>query len=313
MKICLPTNRKSYSGQALVMAMIVVIISVIVGLAVFSRTIRDQRLVAFEQASSEALEIADSYINLFASINTTTLFQSVEQGDVEVQGYKDLKNLLASYEMDDLDNDVFASCKEGTSSIKVKLSLTSQEYLELTDSTTMGYIVGPNYSSVADGCKLQLYTEPRGYSSVGFLVHKVYGKKISDLIEYKEYALEDILPYCISSTTECTNSRLQDKASWTLQSTLEPLEIGLKDVKGGYSLDEIRITPIAGTVAVKSVLNNEGCAGELDLKTVKVSVTVTCANASRGKDVLIPRENNQSYSTIFDYTVYNGSGLLQPY
>ncbi|MHC1716930.1 MAG: hypothetical protein AB9915_03560 [Candidatus Dojkabacteria bacterium] len=304
-------DKSVYSGQALVMAMVVVVVTVIIGLSVFSRVLQDQRLVVFEQASGEALEIADSYVNLFSSINTDVLFTDVENGEININGYDNIKSLLSQYGIENLDSEVFAQCKSGASDINAKLSLTSEEYLELGEAITMGYVL--NSAPASDSCNMQLFFEPRGYSSVGLIVHKIYGKSTSTGKEYKEYGLDDILPYCISSTTECTSSRLQDKDSWSVINTIQPLTIGLKDSKDGYTLDEVRITPIAGTVAVKSHISEPGCAGNLDLKTLKISVTVTCANATRGKEVLIPRSNNLSYSSIFDYTVYNGNGLLQPY
>ena len=52
-----------YSGQALAIVMIVIVVAVVIGMAMLSRTLRDQQLTVQEQTSAEALELSDSVID----------------------------------------------------------------------------------------------------------------------------------------------------------------------------------------------------------------------------------------------------------
>ena len=87
--------------------------------------------------------------------------------------------------------------------------------------------------------------------------------------------------------------------------------IALKETKGDYSLDEVRVTTVGGKVYLTSTLSNPGCAGNLDLATLRVETVATCNGTSRGQEVKITRNNNDSYPTTFDYAIYNAEGTLE--
>lgn len=307
------TKKNSYPAQAVIIAMIVVVVSAIMGMAILTRALRDNKSANSEKFSSEAIEISDSLINILSTANSNSLFDSLadESSNVKrIENIDDLKEYLTSLGIETNISPLFTNCDNSGSGVSVSMEKVANEQLELSESTTMGYIVNP--LSIASSCELILAPEPKGISSVGFIIHKIYGKGYPNSIEYKDYDLEDIEAYCISDTAECTNEDLVD-SSWIVKNESEKIKIALDEIKDGYFLDEVRITPIGGSVGVTSTLNNLGCAGGLDLNLLKVSVTTTCNGESRGKEMFFPRDNNLTYSTLFDYALYNSNGLFQPY
>ncbi len=306
-------NKKSYQAQAVIIAMIVVVISVIIGMAVLARALRDNKSATAEKLSSEAIEISDSLINIFSTADSDSLFNSVENENdnvKKIENISDLGEYLLSLGIETNVSSLFSNCDNASSGVSVSMEKVANEQLEISESTTMGYIVNP--LSVSGSCELILSTEPKGITSVGFIVHKIYGKGYPSSIEYKSYDLDDITAYCISNIAQCTNEKLED-SSWIVKNETEKIKIALDEIKDGYYLDEVRITPIGGSIGVTSTLNNLGCAGSLDLNLLKISVTTTCSGESRGKEILFPRSNNLTYSTLFDYVIYNSNGLFQPY
>lgn len=314
-----------YDAQAVIIAMVVVVISVIIGMSVISRSIRDKNSALTERYSSEALEIADSVLNVLSSVENDKLFSKLESGNGKLDkigSTSELTKLVKELGVNTDFSNLFTACEEtrsteGTKSSNVVVSLEtvdSQE-LELLEPATVGYRLNP--LEVANSCSLAISAEPRGVGSVGIVVREIYAKGHTlpvdpNRVEYRNYEFDDIKAYCISGEGTCTNGMLAGE-HWELRSKNSPVVIDLKKVKDGYSLDEVRVTPVGGTAAITAKLSTAGCAGKMDLKLIKVSVTATCNGKSRGKEALIPRGNNLSYSTTFDYVFYNNLNLFQPY
>lgn len=317
-------NRR-YDAQAVIIAMVVVVISVIIGMSVISRSLRDKNLALMERYSSEALEISDSVLNVLSTVENDKLFSKLEEkggqlGDIKSTG--ELTKFIKELGVDTDFSSLFTSCQESrsasgmkSSNVTVSFNTVDSQELELLEPATVGYRLNP--LDVASSCGLSISVAPRGVGSVGIVVREIYAKGHSnpiDLnrIEYKNYDFDDVNAYCVTGEGTCTNGMLASN-NWVLQNKNNPIVIDLKKVKDGYSLDEVRITPVGGTAAITSKLTTAGCAGKMDLKLIKVAVTATCNGESRGKEALIPRSNNLSYSTTFDYVFYNNLNKFQPY
>ena len=52
-----------YSGQALAIAMVVLVVSSLIAISIYSRTMKDKGLTLEERASAEALEVSDVILN----------------------------------------------------------------------------------------------------------------------------------------------------------------------------------------------------------------------------------------------------------
>ena len=314
MKICLLKNNGKYEAQALMITMIVLVVSVVIGMAVYSRTLRDRQSVINEQESSEALEVSDSLIDIFSEISGDDLLTSLGMEDsLRIENEAQLKEYLTNFGVDTTNLDFLSNtCSNTGASFVITVKPSTGEYIEVRDDMALSFVLGNNSQSLNPNCDLSLQFEPRGTNSVGLVIQKIYGKNYPNTI-YKEYEPDDMLAYCIHTGGSCDNERIISSDSWISTSSSAPMSIHLNEINDTYSLDEIRLLVVGGVLAVNSSLSEESCAGNFDLTMAKVSVEVNCNGVSRGKEVYIPRENNTSYSSVFDYAIYNDNGLLQPY
>ncbi len=303
-----------YSGQAIVIAMIIIVVSVIIGMSVISRSLRDKRAASVERSSGEALEISDSVINIFSTVDTENLFNNVEYENGQIKRIEGIAKLEEYFKDVGVESDVsslFKNCNNSESGIVVSMDKVDSQRVELLESNTLGYRLNP--LQVSDQCVLSIKGDPVASSSVGLIVDKIYGKGYPSSVEYKKYGYDDTVAYCITAdSTGCKSTTIAD-GGWILLNSGTPIKIDLKENKDGYALDEVRITSIGGITGVESSLNVAGCAGAMDLKMVKLSVMTTCDGESRGKEVLVPGPYNLTYSTMFDYVFYNNQGFFQPY
>lgn len=305
---------KRYSGQAIVIAMVIIVVSVIIGMSVISRSLRDKRSAIVERSSGEALEISDSVINIFSTVGSEKLFNNVEyeNGQIKrIEGITKLEEYLKDVGVESDISSLFSGCNDSESGIVVTMDKVDSQRVELLESNTLGYRMNPQ--QVADQCVLSIKGDPIASTSVGLIVEKVYGKGYPSSVEYKKYNYDDTAAYCITTDSTGCKSTVVADGGWTLLNSGTPIKIDLKESKDGYALDEVRITSIGGITGIESSLNVAGCAGAMDLKMVKLSVMTTCDGETRGKEVLVPGPYNLTYSTMFDYVFYNNQGFFQPY
>ncbi|MBP5204296.1 hypothetical protein J6Z48_01510, partial [bacterium] len=344
---------KKIPGQAVVIAMILLIVVSIIGLSLAYRMRKDNEGTLDKTTSAEALEISNSVVNVISLVDTNLLYKNVEQEANKTQdsdgnsvytkrisgvdeiksflqnevgiSFSDGKNIteLAAFE------NLFSNCGNGeggtASDVYMNLTTTPQSIIEIPDSVTIGYSV--QGQTVKDGCSLNLSFDPVLSSSIGVVVQKVYSRLYSNgLYEYKNYDLNDTKEFCVyKNGTSCDTTKYIGSAWGNLEANtvlnfytdgrvgipLREEDLSVDGAPTGYMLDEIRITPVGGNVYLSSSLSEPGCAGKLDLVGLKVEVVATCNGTSRGKEVVVPRENNDSYATTFDYVLYNSQGKLE--
>lgn len=307
--------KKVYSGQALAVVMIVLVISVVLGLAMLSRTLRDTRQVANEKSSAEALELADSVLDTFKGISLDKLDQTcTSYGGLrstegcKVEGATQVKTFMDTAGVSDNAIDSFDKCTNENSNIELtaKLASAEDEY-ELRSDKVRSFIVRqqtPNPST----CQLQLSFEPRGSSFGGVVISKIYARNYDANgipAEYKTYAFNDIQQYCIHLTGSlCANSGVYQD-SWTQVQSGTMITVPLA-ASGVYPLDEIRVRSVGGTVSMKASLSNPGCIQKWEM--VKLTVGANCSGTYRAKEVQFPQ--TESALPLFDYVLFNGEGTL---
>ena len=346
---------KKLQGQAVVIAMIVLIVVSIIGLSLAYRMRKDNEGTLNRTTSSDALEIANSVINVVSLVDSKLLFEAVETDANKtvdsdnnvvytrrISGVDGIKSFLQNevgitYSDDGGKNitelaaftNLFSNCGNGeggtASDVYMNLTTTSQNTIEVPDSVTIGYSV--QGQSIKDGCSLELSFDPVLSSSIGVVVQRVYSKPYSNgLYEYKNYDLNDTKEFCVyKAGTSCDSTKYIGSAWGSLEANaildfytdgragipLKDEDLSVDGIATGYMLDEVRVTPVGGNVYLTSSLSDPGCAGKLDLVDLKVEVVATCNGTSRGKEVMVPRENNDSYATTFDYVLYNSQGKLE--
>ena len=76
-------NKKTYSGQALAIIMVVIVVCSIIGFSMFSRSLRDKRSTIQERYSAEALEVNDNILDSFLQIADDQDLKDILELDTE--------------------------------------------------------------------------------------------------------------------------------------------------------------------------------------------------------------------------------------
>lgn len=318
--------KKKYSAQALAIAMVVLVVSSILAISIYSRISKDKTLSLDERASAEALEVSDLILDYLTDASINDVITAAEEAS-ETQTIETGISLTQ-----DSDTTQISTLLE---TIGINAGLESLDICPLTvagNSYTLSLTEGDlnTYFEIRPGqmmalplkgmalgadCSTVLRAAVRGDSTAGFTITKVYGKDYVNGLatSYKPYDESDVTHYCFSSGTGCNNSNFLDSSSdgvnWVYfaDDNTGQIDLNLKATSGEYQLDEVKITAIGGTVGIAyQITNPESCTQ--DLKMINVQAAANCSGSYRGKSVLIPKK--QWESPIFNYTIFNGEGSL---
>lgn len=306
-----------YSGQALAIVMIVLVISLILGMAMLSRVLRDNFRVVSEKSSAEALETVDAVIDALKGTPVTTMKASCAKPQFgngvtvsescKVTGTQNVTAYLSDLGINIDSSKTLQNCNSETSTIDVSTKLAGPEdELEIRPDNVRSFVLRGQTPTVA-GCTLNLTVESRGSDVSGMMISKVYARNyVSGLpTEFKPYELSDISSYCIFRGADCT-SNTDLVGTWTPVASGSQITIPLA-ASGGYNLDEIRIRSVNSIIAIKSTLSTLNCVKDWEM--LKVTVGSNCTGSYRAKEVQIPQ--NEWALPVFDYVVFNGSGVLK--
>lgn len=320
---------KKYEGQALAIAMVIVIISSIVATSVYFRSQRDKTIALEERLSAEALEISDLLLDNIIPIDLVEMATAIEAVREEEftfeQGTKPpLKENKNEQEISKLFTELgilvdiqnLNICNVNSSFNEYQLTVKEvdeETYFEIREGQTWSLPL--KNSLLEENCQLTVRLAPKGHSGAGFLTSKAFA---SDYMEsskfatnYKNYDYEDTNSYCFSENTMNCNS--QDEIlfdnSWIKYNTNEidnHLIFDLNETKQTYTLDEIRIRAVGGTVGLQYEISPPNCME--NLRMISLRATANCSGIYRGKEILIPE--TKWHNSIFDYVIFNGEGSL---
>lgn len=300
-----------YNAQALAIAMVVLVVSSIIGIAIYSRAAKDKLLSVGERASAEALEVSDLMLNQLVNIPISSVTQAIAgegntfdyvNGVTLTESNAQITELFTELGL----TEVFTGlnfCPVETDGNEYYLKIKEADpntYFEIRAGQVMAFPV--KGVSVGVGCSANLSFVLRGDSQVGFSVEKIYGKTYTNGIaqEYKPYEIEDVLQYCFG----CDPTRFIG-SGWTPQNDGDSIIVDLDEVNGTYVLDEIRVKAIGGTIGVGYALTTECTQG---FRLIDVQASANCDGTYRGKQILIPERKWSS--PVFDYSIFNGQGSL---
>jgi hypothetical protein len=323
-------KNEKYSAQALAIAMVVLVVSSILAISIYSRVSKDKSLSLDERNSAEALEVSDLILNyLTASPIESTI------GKIEDAGVQSLDNATGitltesatKTEISDLLNslsgvanslDNLSICPITVSDNTYFLNIRKADletYFEVRPGQIMALpIKGLSLPADANACTTTIKTAVRGDSGAGFSVTKVYARNYTDGIAaaYKPYQEEDVLNYCFASSSTCNSEgTLGGGLNWIpfKDDGSQDLSVALNEKKTynsvEYSLDEIKITAIGGTIGISYNIPTT-CTQELNM--INVQAGANCSGTYRGKSVLIPAK--QWEVPLFNYVLFNGEGSL---
>lgn len=223
---------KKYESQALAIAMVILVVSSLIGISIYSRSLKDKGLVLEERASAEALEVSDLVLDKLTQYPINTVIDAIvasenltefnhQEGIVlkdNNSGSSGVTSLLRSLGV--LEQNISLSelinplCPITTGSNEYQVTLRE------TDEHTSYEVKPGNVWSLpvknlvqSNQCKLNLKFSIKGDSRAGFVLTYIYCKYDENgyAIDCKEYAREDIQNYCFSDDgIECNNENFLD-------------------------------------------------------------------------------------------------------
>jgi len=325
---------KKYSGQALAIVMLVLVVSALIGLSIYSRTRRDKALTLEERASAEALEVSDIVLNSLTGYSVEDIIEGLRQA--EGLEPEDELNLIEGVVLLEDENNEEITTFFGAMGLSELLGVNSVSDLmgplcPIGESTNeyrltfaeaqqdITYPVPPGFSwsfstrkmdmsAVGPGeCKLTIYPTPSGDVGAGFVISRIYCEYDDEdrVVGCQRYREEDMESHCFSSGSGCNNSNFLDEPNW-LPYNYTGTDIGVEEaIEAGSKPSEIRLQAVSGTVDVSYELST-GCPS--GYKMYQLRVTANCMGVYRGKEIVIPED--KWYSPIFDYVIFNSKGNL---
>ena len=300
-----------YSAQALAIAMVVLVVSSIIGLAIYSRAAKDKLLSVGERSSAEALEVSDLMLNQLTTISINTVTQTIagegntfdyENGVTLTESNGQISELFTELGLEGAFSGLnFCPVATDGNEYYLKIKEASPDtFFEIRAGQVMAFPI--KGQAIGLGCSASLSFAMRGDSNVGFSVEKIYGQSYTNGIaqECKPYAIEDVKQYCFSCDA---NTFLGGE--WIPITESESLDYNFNELSGTYALDEIRVKAIGGTIGVGYALTTECTQG---FRLIDVQASANCDGTYRGKQILIPEKRWSS--PVFDYSIFNGQGSL---
>ena len=339
-------TKNKYEGQALAIVMIVLVVSSLIALSVYSRTMKDKGLTLEERASAEALEVSDFILDKITAYPIYTVIEAIgrvqdiegsgpEEGEeldlvtgvvLEESGANDTFKIsavmeeLGILESNQRVSDLLDPICPITDTIKNEYQLTL-----ITADEDIYYEIRPGQvwslpakniilqSTLSDECSLGMKFAVRGSSKAGFVLTRFYCSYDDQLnaTGCDEYIGEHIENYCFSDDGEnCNNSNFDDNSDW--------VKYNPEDGDGIPVITETMGSPEGGAfpseVRIKAVGGTIGISYVLppqcapDFRLFVLRVTANCSGVYRGKEILIPEQ--KWHNTLFDYVFFNGEGSI---
>lgn len=296
---------KKYSGQAIAIIMVILVVAAVIGASLYSRMIRNKGEVIDTRESSKALEQSGNILDAFITTDIRTLQDGLYEKlhnaggkiTIEATSLDDLTTKIEEYfgeiglELEELTMD--ASCSNYKMSFEFAPPSEGPEY-------NVGDVMAINLSSVPtvpSGCEVEL-NFPSGDNKI-FTVKEVYS---DGGVGYKPYELADMKVYC---TNNCTG--MSPTTSFETWDTKPILTYNMYNFKQN-GLTELRVIPLKGTIEIG--VSSENCGNIFDQFLIKA--TSICSGQERTMQVIIPSATNFGYDPMFDYTIYNSNGALAP-
>jgi hypothetical protein len=345
MKRNMNNRNTKYEAQALAITMVVLVVSAILGLSIYSRAMKDKLLTIEERASAEALEVADLTLDRLTSKSTDEVVAAISVLGVEADPTATLDSGFVLKENDNGDNYItrLFSNDGGSAEYFNNPILGEETYSELLSGICPIDVAGNEYQitlksaeenyEIRSGhswsipardvlksksnCRLDLNVEMAGDSRAGFVVSKFYCNYdvngiATDCEEY-QVSSNSVEKYCFSDDEiNCNDvSRFYDPGSpWQkvpTEGNVIEYQMSLAD-----SPTEVRVTAIGGTVDIGYKIwdptDPTSVACSQGLQMYQLRATANCNGVYRGKEILIPEE--KWHDAIFDYVIFNNEGPI---
>jgi hypothetical protein len=345
MKRDMNNRNTKYEAQALAITMVVLVVSAILGLSIYSRSMKDKLLTIEERASAEALEVADLTLDRLTSKPTDEVVAAISDLGVKADPTATLDSGFVLKENDNGDNYITRLLSNDGGSVEYfnnpilgeetysellsgicPIDVAGNEYQITLKSAEENYEIrsGHSWSIPArdvlkskTNCRLDLNVEMAGDSRAGFIVSKYYcdydANGIATDCEEYQVSSNSVDKYCFSDDgIDCNDvSRFYDPGSpWQkvpTEGNVIEYQMSLAD-----SPTEIRVTAVGGTVDIGYTIWDPTDPASTDcakgLQMYQLRATANCNGVYRGKEILIPEE--KWHDAIFDYVIFNNEGPI---
>ncbi len=326
-------KKEKYSGQALALAMVVLVVSSILAISIYSRVSKDKTLSLDERNSAESLEVSDLILNYLTSSPIKEIVTEIEKDpskDLDSENGITLTESSSTGEIGTL-LDTITGMTNSLSTLSIcPTTVADNTYilnirkadLETFYEVRAGQIMALPIKELSVGlpaeaatCQTTIRAAVRGDDGAGFSISQIYGRDYSNgtsAAQYKPYEEDDILNYCFATGGSCNSDTLDNGQNWIAYEDdgtgeIDPIYLNAKKTFGGlvYNLDEIKITAIGGTIGIAYEIPS-ACTSELNMLNVQVGAT--CSGTYRGKSILVPAR--QWEVPLFNYVIFNGEGTL---
>ena len=318
------TKTGMYSGQAIAIVMVILVVATVLGASLYSRTLKNKEAAINTKDSMMAVEQADSLLDLFVRADFSflqTLSSQVQSSgeSIEFNNTAELKQFLDG---EGVDTTIISSvnnwCENTSNGSSLKLTISEAESTDFVDvrvgSARVFNLQGNTYTGGGD-CNLTLMFEARDNAPTLFTIKEIYGNDSGEVAEYiNDGSTDDMIAYCFKpGSSSCTQEDLEGIAapSGSFKPLLSgnTLSITLNKTRGEYTLQQVRVIPLNLTLAVSHSIGN--CSQKSKFAYMKVNAAVNCYGSFREKQIMVPGADSLGYSSLFDYTIYN-IGTLRP-
>jgi len=268
---------KKYSGQAIAIIMVVLVVAAVIGASLYSRMVRNKGEVVDTRESQKALEQAGNVLDAFTTLDLPSLqnllsgkLSSDEDGIITLENVGNIREFLG-----DLSNQMelgLLGLGEGDSCSEPVVTIT---YAQASDGIEYGVgdVMAINVDGVEipAGCVATLTFDPAGSGDHLFTTKYVYTEDDGSV---QPYGLNDMELYCLNSSgsdncgedsvapTGSIKQKLASGGRITLNFAEHP------------NLYEFRILPLKEKIKI-GLQGNEACGHILDNYSIKSTVTCT--------------------------------------
>jgi len=344
-------NRNAkYEAQALAMTMVVLVVSAILGLSIYSRSMKDKLLTMEERASAEALEVADLTLDRLTSKPINEVVAAISTLGAEADSTATLEKGFVLTENDNGDNYITRLLSNDGGSVEYfnnpilgadqtyssllspicPVDVAGNEYQITLQSAEENYEIrsGHSWSLPARdvlkskaNCRLDLKVEMAGDSKAGFVVSKFYcdydANGIATSCDEYQVSSDFVEKYCFSDNGTNCNDVLRFYDAGGGSPWRKVLPVGGNALEYEMSLadspTEIRVTAIGGTVGIGYSL-------------VDSTTNLPSAECSKGLQMYQLRATancngvyrgkeilipeEKWHDSIFDYVIFNNEGPI---
>lgn len=303
-----------YSGQALAIVLVLLLVGSIIGFALYARTVREAERTVGERAAAEANELVETIIGLVSTSDYAQLKegfmafvqeegQDCEEDDLSNQGCREnnmdvdrVKSFFEDYLlMDEVDLSKFDRIEDYCLSEMAIKYITPEDDVIIQQDDAFGFFLYEADWNAA-GCEVTFVMKDG--DADGFTLSEFYAQHSDgDVTSYKNYVHDDIEGYLYGGSG----------TNWTTISDSETFVYNSSNnSKEGNSLHELRFKSLGGWSRLSWDI-----ADSCDLETyLLMEVGSTCGDKYVGKKFIVP--SDLFAPPVFDYVLFNGVGEVKP-